>query len=207
MKSPLVLIAALVFLAIAVLVTILLLPAPPAAERTTASSSSGDAKTRAAVDSRPAYNFPVSSAESTTTAPGAAMVESFPTPVPPIVTEDSLTPRGQALGRIHDAMVTYSEEGLPVLEGYLANSDKEVRLAAIEAIKQLSVPAGADVLLAAAKKAKTPEEIKEMMEAAEFLKLPRLPAEEVRKLFNDGKLSPPQEASTPSAPVSPEQRQ
>ena len=87
-------------------------------------------------------------------------------------------------------MVTYSEEGLPVLKAYLTNSDPEVRLAAIEAIKQLAVPSGAEVLQAAVKNAKTAEEAKEMLVAAEFLKLPRLPISELKRLIKEGKITP-----------------
>jgi hypothetical protein len=93
------------------------------------------------------------------------------------------------LGRIHEAMVTYSEEGLPVLEPYLTNSDPEIRSAAIEAIKQLAVPVAAPVLRSAAKNASSPQEEIEMLEAADFLELPRLPLDELKKLMEQGSVN------------------
>ena len=86
-------------------------------------------------------------------------------------------------------MVTYSKEGLPTLVPYLTNSDPEIRSAAIEAIKQLAVPVAAPVLRSAAKNASSPQEEIEMLEAADFLELPRLPLDELKKLMEQGSVN------------------
>jgi hypothetical protein len=195
MKSPFVLAAVLVLLAIAVLVGMFFFPTPSETDRPVAVAP---AATATGAKDRTTY----ATLENTVSASSDAGAKPAQVPVappPPLATEESLTAKGQDLDRVHDAMVTYSEEGLPVLKAYLTNSDPEVRLAAIEAIEQLAVPSGAEVLQAAAKNAKTAEEAKEMLAAAEFLKLPRLPISELKRLIKEGKIAPASDRSGQTA--------
>ena len=176
--------AVLVLLAITVLVGMFFFPTPSETDRPVAVAPAAAAT---AAKDRATYAI----LENTVSASAEAKPAQVPAAPPlPLATEESLTAKGQDLDRVHDAMVTYSEEGLPVLKAYLTNSDPEVRLAAIEAIKQLAVPSGAEVLQAAVKNAKTAEEAKEMLVAAEFLKLPRLPISELKRLIKEGKITP-----------------
>ncbi len=89
----------------------------------------------------------------------------------------------QTLLLIENAMTTYSEEGLPVLEPYLSHADPEIRAAAAEAIIQLAVPAGAGVLRKAAKNSRNPEEQIKLLQGADFLELPRMPLDELKRLM------------------------
>lgn len=100
--------------------------------------------------------------------------------------------------RINEAMTTYSEEGLPVLKPYLTHSDPEIRDAAVEAIVQLAVPTGAEVLRDAARKAATSEEQIRMLQGAEFLELPRLPLDQLKKMMDDGTVQLPNPTPIPS---------
>lgn len=108
---------------------------------------------------------------------------------------DTPEARDDTFIRINEAMATYSEEGLPVLKPYLAHSDPEIRDVAVEAIVQLAVPTGAEVLRNAARKAPTPEERIRMLQAAEFLELPRLPLEQLKKLIERGEVQLPDQVS------------
>jgi len=101
--------------------------------------------------------------------------------------------KAATLETINEAMTTYSAEGLPVLRPYLKNPDPEIRAAALEAIVQLGVPEGAQVLREAANSAKTTREQIEMLQGAEFLELPRLPVGELKKLIQSGAIRIPQQ--------------
>jgi HEAT repeat protein len=113
---------------------------------------------------------PVTFVEASTTAPAE---------VPPTLQEALLadTTRNEVakevvLEAIEDASTTYSPEGFVVLSPLLAHPDREIREAAIEGIVQLGESSGAQVLRAAAKKARDPRDAEEMLEAAKFLDLP-----------------------------------
>lgn len=75
---------------------------------------------------------------------------------------------------IHDAMTTWSAEGVPTLQPLLSSPDKEIRAEAIEAMKQLSVPEAVAALRAQAKETKDPAERKALLDAAEWAALPSL---------------------------------
>jgi hypothetical protein len=92
-------------------------------------------------------------------------------------------------------MTTYSEEGLPVLEPYLSHADPEIRAAATEAIIQLAVPAGAGVLRKAAKNSRNTEEQIQLLQGADFLELPRMPLDELKKLMQNGVVPGPSPAT------------
>jgi HEAT repeat protein len=74
--------------------------------------------------------------------------------------------------QIHEAMVTYSPEGVKALEPMLADAEPEIREAAINAIIQIGEKSGADALRRAARKTKLPRERMRMLEAADFIELP-----------------------------------
>jgi hypothetical protein len=73
---------------------------------------------------------------------------------------------------IEDATVTYDVQGLTVLAPLLHHRDPEIREAALEGIIQLGETAGAKTLREAARRAKDPQEVRRLIEAAEFLELP-----------------------------------
>jgi hypothetical protein len=99
--------------------------------------------------------------------------------VPPTLREalQADTSRNEAarevvLEAIEDASTTYSPEGFVVLSPLLNHPDREIREAAIEGMVQLGESSGAQILRAAAKKARDPRDAEEMIEAAEFLEIP-----------------------------------
>lgn len=197
MNSPFALPALLIFFTVVGLITILLSPEPLPSGRT------ADSAKPPAVGRGGEKNLHDDYSSNDEGHSAVAAVTTIPQPIASpmaVASVDVTTTKDQDLERIHDAMTTYSEEGLPVLKSYLTNSDTEIRMEAIEAIKQLAVPAGADVLLAAARGARTPEEADEMVDAAEFLKLPRLSVDEVKKLLKAGQLAPPIGSSALRAP-------
>jgi HEAT repeat protein len=55
---------------------------------------------------------------------------------------------------------------------YLLSPDLEVRRAAVEAMKQLSLPSAAKALREAAERSNSPNDKAEFMKAAEFVELP-----------------------------------
>ena len=124
-----------------------------------------------------------------------------PTDASPMVQAKAGETKAQTLELIDAAMSTYSDEGLPALKSYLSHSDPDIRSATVEALKQLAVPQAADALRQAAKSARNDRERISMLEAAEFLELPRLPLSEVKKLLRDGTISMPAPTeSTTAAP-------
>ena len=195
MKNPLVVImAVLVTGLVALFLALFLLPqsAPPAQESRVSTAST---------QATPRY------ADLTG---GSAAPQASATQEPKATATSQISPSATPAGKqenldvIWQAMSTFSEEGLPVLKPYLSNPDPEIRSAAVEAIKQLAVPAGAEVLRTAAKNAETTREQIEMLEAAEFLELPRLPVSVLKELMETGKLKLPtksgqQTTDTPAA--------
>jgi len=73
---------------------------------------------------------------------------------------------------IEDATVTYDVQGLTVLGPLLNHPDPEIREATLEGIIQLGEEAGAKTLREAARRAKDPQEVRRLIEAADFLELP-----------------------------------
>jgi len=88
--------------------------------------------------------------------------------------EEAVTPKAAAIQQIVEGKVTYSAEGVPLIQPYLNNPDPEIRLEAIEAMKQLDAPEAAAALRQAAKTARNAEERAAMLEAAEFVELPSI---------------------------------
>ena len=90
-------------------------------------------------------------------------------------TPDSNAPFGErqaVIDKIHDAMSTYSSEGVSVIQPFLTSPDSEIREHAIEAMKQLDAPEAAAALRAAAYKANDPRDRQAMLDAADFVELP-----------------------------------
>jgi len=73
---------------------------------------------------------------------------------------------------IWEAAHTFSIEGLRTIAPMLQDPDPEIRVSAIEAIEQLSLPEGIAVLRRAAAQARNADEQRRMLEAAEWLTLP-----------------------------------
>ena len=185
MKNPPLLILAVLITAVLALFFALFLlpqPAPPAPKESETPGASIEV-TRRYADLTGSSAAPPASDPKETAEPASTQISPA----------TAATPSGKQenLDVIWQTMSTFSEEGLPVLQPYLSNPDPEIRSAAVEAIKQLAVPAGADVLRAAAKDAKTTREQIEMLEAAEFLELPRLPVSVLKELMETGKLRLP----------------
>jgi hypothetical protein len=81
--------------------------------------------------------------------------------------------REAILVKIQDAMATYSDEGVVVVEPLLFSPDLEIRESAIEAMKQIGTPGAAKSLRRAANKpAISPMDKKIFLETAEFIELP-----------------------------------
>jgi hypothetical protein len=87
--------------------------------------------------------------------------------------ESSNDQKNQILLGIDDSISTYSEEGVDQITPLLASPDPEIREAAIEGMKQLSLPKAAAVLREVAAKGTTsPADRAAMLEAADFIDLP-----------------------------------
>ena len=118
--------------------------------------------------------------------PAESANSQFPSPAPHIVKRSALSvpetttlslsaEREKTLERIHEATVTYSEEGLAALSPLLMSKDPEIRAAAVEGIVQLGVAGGAAVLRDAASRSTIAEDRKTMLDSAAFIELPPYP--------------------------------
>ncbi len=102
---------------------------------------------------------------------GTAGSAGLPT-TPNISIATASTPSEVILGRIDDAIVSYSPEGVGMIAPYLSSRDPEVRDAAIEGLMQLGEPSGAELLRKAARSAANTRERNQLLEAAAFIDLP-----------------------------------
>lgn len=163
--------------AIVVLLVFLFTPSPPVASKAAdVSSGQGKAAPRQSnVFDQAGVSTPSNKPPTRAASPSRGEQESA---------SDDGTPTGKekSLEKIHEAMVTYSEEGLPVIKPYLSHPDSEVRVAAIDAVINLAVPAGADVLRQASKTARNSEEQIKMIQGADFLELPRIPLDLLKQI-------------------------
>jgi hypothetical protein len=80
--------------------------------------------------------------------------------------------RDSVLVSISDLSSSITEESVKTVTPYLASPDLEVRNAAIEAMKQISLPSAAKALREAANKSTSPADKVEFTKAAEFIDLP-----------------------------------
>jgi len=166
-KSTITILAAVFGVAIIGAFAVLLMPAPPVAQPAIAKQEAPAAKPQDPTSSNFQFDGSVPTTPSTATAPPEASAEAAENTAQEAATE-------QTLSVIHDAMTTWSEEGVPVIQPYLSSPDKQIRAAAIESMKQLGVPEAAAALRAAAKKTTNPDERKAMLDAAEFAESPPL---------------------------------
>ncbi|MGA0112665.1 MAG: HEAT repeat domain-containing protein [Chthoniobacterales bacterium] len=86
--------------------------------------------------------------------------------------------------QINDAMTTWSEEGLAVLQPLLSHPSARVRAETVDAIIQMDLPAASPILRAAARRASSPAERRRLEQAAAFNDLPALSPQEVRQLLS-----------------------
>jgi hypothetical protein len=97
----------------------------------------------------------------------------MPTPATPMETSvRELTEKNATLLAIFDASSSGTNEGVQFVKPYLLSPDAEVRRAAVEAMKQLSLPSAAKVLREAAERSSSPSDKAELMKAADFVELP-----------------------------------
>lgn len=179
MNKTLILYAAVAALVVAALLVIFATPAPEPARPASAKGVANTAPSKSGLDGSASGASPVSRPVPARQSTGGAV-----SAMAPAMSEE----KQQQLLEINEAMTTYSKEGLPILTPYLSSPDAQIRAATIEAVVQLAVPEGAEVLRNAANTAKTPQERVKLLEGAEFLELPRLPVEELRKMINDGSI-------------------
>jgi hypothetical protein len=76
------------------------------------------------------------------------------------------------LAAIHEASIQYEPSQIPVIIPYLAHTEKEVRLAAVDGLIVLGERAAADHLREASKRLEDPREAVIFLDAADFLELP-----------------------------------
>ena len=80
--------------------------------------------------------------------------------------------KDQIINKLYDCSATPTQESVKTVEPYLLSSDLTVRNAAIEAMKQLSLPSAARALRDAAARSSSPSDKAEFLKAAEFVELP-----------------------------------
>ena len=102
------------------------------------------------------------------------------------------------IDKINGALTTYNAAHLPIIKPYLLNSDPEIRQEAVRGMIILGEAAASPMLREAAKQMNSAEDVKIMLEAAEFLELPRA---NLKELLNKKKSK-----ATPS-PVAPDPSQ
>lgn len=114
---------------------------------------------------------------------------SSPTPKPrPLVVKGIYNPpplegpHVAELTRIEDLSVTYDAREVPALAAFLNHDATEVRAAAIDGLIRLGSKEAAEPLRAAAAKVKDPREAIAMLDAADYLELPPMPASMLRKV-------------------------
>jgi hypothetical protein len=90
-------------------------------------------------------------------------------------------PHAAELTRIQDLSVTYDAREVPALADFLTHDSAEVRAAAIDGLIRLGSKEAAEPLRAAAGKVKDPREAIAMLDAADYLELPPMPASMLRK--------------------------
>jgi hypothetical protein len=73
---------------------------------------------------------------------------------------------------LSEASASGTDDGVKFVKPYLLSPDLEVRRAAVEAMKQLSLPSAAKALREAADRSNSPNDKAEFMKAAEFVELP-----------------------------------
>ena len=105
----------------------------------------------------------------------------------PVIRVPSIDERDpdQVRARIEYASSMYDPAYLPIIAPYLAHHDAEVRDAAINGVVNLGDKAGAAFLRQAAKSSQVAEERDRMLKMADWLELPPLPVELIRKRMRE----------------------
>jgi len=93
-------------------------------------------------------------------------------PMPPKVTGAPVVVDAIVQSDIDSAVVLYSPEALPTFERFLASNEPDVREAARDGLVRLGETGGAALLRHATARMTDPEEIKRMLETADYLELP-----------------------------------
>lgn len=115
------------------------------------------------------------------------------------LSETQVAAKAAIIEKIHDASTTYDAAYLPVIKPYLLDPDPEIRENAVNAMIVLGDAAAGKMLREAAIQMKTAEDVKMMLEAAEFVELPPADLKKFIKRKNpDGETTPP-EKRTPRA--------
>ena len=86
-----------------------------------------------------------------------------------------------AIEQLQEVATTYDPAGLPKIRGYLANSDPELRAAAVNAMIVIGDASAGPMLREAARKLASVEEAKTMEEAANYVELPSADLKELLK--------------------------
>lgn len=127
---------------------------PPAPSKKTSSPATGGG---IANENPPAASAPIE----TTAAPQEQPAELNP------------ESRQAIMDKMQEAVATYSDEGVAVVEPLLQSPDIAIREMAVEAMKQIATPGAAESLRRAAQKPTTsPLEKRILLEAAAFIDLP-----------------------------------
>jgi hypothetical protein len=128
-------------------------------------------KTPAAAVAAPAPGKTVTASESTAassektiSAPASNVADSTSSPIQ--------SEKDSTLIAISDASANLTDDSVKIVKPYLLSSDLEVRRAAVEAMKQLSLPSAAKALREAADRSNSPTDKAEFIKAAEFVELP-----------------------------------
>ena len=90
-------------------------------------------------------------------------------------------PHAAELTRIQDLSITYDAREVPALAAFLTHDSAEVRAAALDGLIRLGSKEAAEPLRAASAKVKDPREAIAMLDAADYLELPPMPASMLRK--------------------------
>jgi hypothetical protein len=83
-----------------------------------------------------------------------------------------LSKQEEALAFLHDTSVTYDPAELPKIQPYLLSSDKEVQMAAINAMVVLGDAGASPMLREASRQITDTDVVMEMLKAADYLELP-----------------------------------
>lgn len=92
--------------------------------------------------------------------------------------------------QIEEAMATWSEEGLAVLQPLLSHPSARVRAETVDAIIQMDLPAASPMLRAAARRASSAAERRRLEQAADFNDLPSISSEELRQIMSPRAAAP-----------------
>jgi hypothetical protein len=94
-----------------------------------------------------------------------------------------LSKQEETLAFLHDTSVTYDPAELPKIHPYLLSSDKEVQMAAINAMVVLGDAGASPMLREASRQVMDTDVVMEMLKAADYLELPPMDIKKMAALF------------------------